>query len=59
MTREEVSARRTKKLPTNVYSGNAALRINHLADSWEITLKEMDELMDRMRKARKKYPQKK
>ena len=54
MTQQEASARQTKKLLTNVFSGKAALLINHLVDSGEITLKEMDELMDMMRKAGKK-----
>ena len=50
LTQEEASAQQTKKLLTHVFSGKASLLINHLVDSGEITLKEMDELMDMMRK---------
>ena len=54
MTQEEASSQQTKKLLTHVFSGKASLLINHLVDSGEITLKEMDELMDMMRKNGKK-----
>ena len=54
MTQEEASAQQTKKLLDHVFSGRASLLINHLVDSGEITLKEMDELMDIMRKNGKK-----
>ena len=50
MTQEEASAQQTKKLLDHVFSGSASLLINHLVDSGEITLKEMDELMDMMKK---------
>ena len=54
MTQEEASAQQTKKLLNRVFSGKASLLINHLVDSGEITLKEMDELMDMMRREGKK-----
>ena len=54
MTQEEASTQQTKKLLSHVFSGKASLLINHLVDSGEITLKEMDELMDMMRKSGKK-----
>lgn len=54
MTQAEASAQQTKKLLSHVFSGKASLLISHLVDSGEITLKEMDELMDMMRKAGKK-----
>ena len=54
MTQEEASAQQTKKLLDNVFSGRASLLINHLVDSGEITLKEMDELMDMMKKKTEK-----
>ncbi|MBR4359663.1 MAG: BlaI/MecI/CopY family transcriptional regulator [Clostridia bacterium] len=54
MTQEEASTQQTKKLLSHVFSGKASLLINHLVDSGEITLKEMDELMDMMRREGKK-----
>ena len=54
MTQEEASTQQTKKFLSHVFSGKASLLINHLMDSGEITLKEMDELMDMMRKSGKK-----
>ena len=54
MTQEEASTQQTKKFLSHVFSGKASLLINHLVDSGEITLKEMDELMDMMRKNGKK-----
>ena len=54
LSREEASNQQTKKLLSHVFSGKASLLINHLVDSGEITLKEMDELMDMMRKSGKK-----
>lgn len=54
LTQEEASKEQTNKLLHRVFSGKAALLINHLVDSGEITLKEMDELMDMMRKNGKK-----
>ena len=54
VTQEEASAQQTKKLLDHVFSGRASLLINHLVDSGEITLKEMDELMEMMRQKEKK-----
>ena len=54
MTQEEASTQETRKFLRHVFSGKASLLINHLVDSGEITLKEMDELMDMMRKSGKK-----
>ena len=54
MTQEEASTQETRKFLSHVFSGKASLLINHLVDSGEITLKEMDELMDMMRKNGKK-----
>ena len=53
LSQEEASAQQTKKLLSHVFSGQASLLINHLVDSGEITLKEMEDLMDMMRKAGK------
>ena len=53
ITREEASQMQTKQLLNRVFSGKASLLINHLVDSGEITLKEMEDLMDMMRKAGK------
>ena len=54
LSQEEASTQETKKFLSHVFSGKASLLINHLVDSGEITLKEMDELMDMMRKNGKK-----
>ena len=54
ITREEASRMQTKKLLNRVFSGKASLLINHLVDSGEITLKEMDELMDMLHKSEKR-----
>ena len=54
ITREEASQMQTKKLLNRVFSGKASLLINHLVDSGEITLKEMDELMDMLHKSEKR-----
>ena len=54
MTQEEASTQETRKFLSHIFSGKASLLINHLVDSGEITLKEMDELMDMMRRNGKK-----
>ena len=54
ITREEASQMQTKKLLNRVFSGKASLLINHLVDSGEITLKDMDELMDMLHKSEKR-----
>jgi BlaI family penicillinase repressor len=54
ISREEASRMQTKKLLNRVFSGKASLLINHLVDSGEITLKEMDELMDMLHKSEKR-----
>ena len=54
LTQEDASAQQTKKLLSHVFSGKASLLINHLVDSGEITLKEMDELMAMMRRQGKR-----
>ena len=54
LSQEAASSQETKKFLSHVFSGKASLLINHLVDSGEITLKEMDELMDMMRKNGKK-----
>ena len=54
LSQEEASSQETKKFLGHVFSGKASLLINHLVDSGEITLREMDELMDMMRKNGKK-----
>ena len=46
INREEASAGQTKKLLSHVFSGKSSLLINHLVDSGEITLKEMEEIVD-------------
>ena len=54
LSQEEANTQQTQKFLNRVFSGRASLLINHLVDSGEITLKEMDELMDMMRKSGKK-----
>ena len=54
LSQEEASTQQTQKFLNRVFSGRASLLINHLVDSGEITLKEIDELMDMMRKNGKK-----
>ena len=54
MTQEEASTQQTKKFLSHVFSGKASLLINHLVDSGEITLKEMDELMEMLHKSEKR-----
>ena len=54
ITREEASTEETHKLLSHIFKGKASLLVNHLVDSGEITLREMDELMDMMRKNGKK-----
>ena len=54
ISREEASRMQTKKLLNRVFSGKASLLINHLVDSGEITLKEMDELMEMLHKSEKR-----
>ena len=54
LTQEEASKEQTNKLLRRVFSGKAALLINHLVDSGEISLREIDELTDMMRKNGKK-----
>ena len=54
LSQEEANTQQTQKFLNRVFSGRASLLINHLVDSGEITLKEMDELMDMMRKNGKK-----
>ena len=50
LTQEEASAQQTKKLLSHVFSGKASLLINHLVDSGEITVKEMEELVQMLKK---------
>ena len=50
ISREEASSQETKKLLSHVFSGKASLLVQNLVDSGEITLKEMEELMDLIRK---------
>ncbi len=48
--REEASASQTKKLLSHVFEGKASLLINNLVDSGQISLEEMQELLDVMRR---------
>ncbi len=50
VTREEMSAQQTQKLLDRVFSGQASLLISHLVENGEITVREMDELMEMLRK---------
>lgn len=46
VTRAEASTTQTKKLLSNVFSGDAALLINNLVDSGEMTVDEIQELLN-------------
>lgn len=49
ITREEASTSQTKKLLSSIFGGKPSLLINSLVDSGEISLQEMQELLDLMR----------
>ena len=50
LSQTEASAEQTKKFLSHVFSGSASLLISSLVDSGEITLKEMQELVDMLKK---------
>ena len=50
ITREEASASQAKKLLSSIFKGKPSLLINNLVDSGEITLDEMQDLLDLMRR---------
>ncbi len=49
ITREEASTSQTKKLLSHVFEGKASLLINNLVDSGEMSLNDIQELLDLMR----------
>ena len=54
VSREEASASQTKKLLSSVFDGKASLLISNLVDSGEISLREMQTLLDIMRREAKR-----
>ena len=52
VTREEASKEQTQKLLKRVFSGKASLLIHNLIDSGEITMEEMQDLLDMMREGK-------
>ncbi len=50
ISREEASASQTKKLLSSVFDGKASLLISNLVDSGEMSLSEMQEILDLMRR---------
>lgn len=54
ITKEEASTQQTQKLLSRVFSGKASLLINNLVDSGEVTVKEVEELMQLLRQEGKK-----
>lgn len=50
ITREEASASQTKRFLSHVFEGKASLLINNLVDSGEMSLEEIQELLDLMRR---------
>lgn len=50
VSQAEASTEQTRKFLSHVFSGSASLLINNLVDSGEITVKEMQELIDMLRK---------
>lgn len=54
ITKEEASTQQTQKLLSRVFSGKASLLINNLVDSGEVTVEEVEELMQLLRQEGKK-----
>lgn len=52
VTREEASREQTQKLLRRVFSGKASLLIHNLIDSGEMTVEEMQEVLDLLRKGK-------
>ncbi|MDD3214301.1 MAG: BlaI/MecI/CopY family transcriptional regulator [Eubacteriales bacterium] len=50
ISREEASASQTRKLLDRVFNGNASLLINHLVDSGEMTVDEIQSLLTLLQK---------
>ena len=50
IAQSEATSQQTKKFLSSVFSGNASLLINSLVDSGEITVREMEELVQMLRK---------
>ena len=53
VSQADATSQQTKKLLSNVFSGNARLLISNLVDSGEISVKEMEELVEMLRKGAK------
>ena len=54
LTREEASTAQTQKLLSRVFSGKASLLISNLVDSGEVSLEEMQELLDLLRQEKRR-----
>ena len=54
VSREAARSDQTHKLLNRVFSGNASLLMNTLVDSGEITVKEMEELVELLKSEGKK-----
>ena len=52
VTREEASKEQTQKLLARVFSGKASLLIHNLIDSGEMTVDEMQEVLDMLRQSK-------
>ena len=50
ITREEASSHETKKLLSQVYAGKASLLVQNLVDSGELTIRDVEELLDLIRR---------
>lgn len=50
ITREQASTSQTRKLLSSIFGGKPSLLINTLVDSGEISLQEMQDLLDLMRR---------
>lgn len=50
ITREEGSSHETKKLLSQVYAGKASLLVQNLVDSGELTIRDVEELLDLIRR---------
>lgn len=50
ITREEASSHETKKLLSQVYAGKASLLVQNLVESGELTIRDVEELLDLIRR---------
>ncbi|MBQ9197758.1 MAG: BlaI/MecI/CopY family transcriptional regulator [Clostridia bacterium] len=54
VTKDEASADQTRKFLRHVFKGDASLLINHLVSSGDLTVEDMQEIIDTMKKSARK-----